>query len=154
MKQPFQIHSMKNNIIPIGCDHAGFEYKQPIIDFLVEKGFEVNDMGTFSVESADYPDFAHPVAQAVNDGEYAFGILLCGSGQGVCMVANKYPSVRAALVWESAIAQFARTHNNANIICLPARFISKYQAIEFVHVFLTTNFEVGRHKRRIDKIGR
>ena len=138
--------------LPIGCDHAGFKYKQPIIDFLKEQGYEVEDYGTMSLDSVDYPDFAHPVSKAVNDGEFEKGILICGSGQGVAMTANKYEHVRAALVWQAPIATFARTHNDANIICLPARFISEEQAKEFVDIFLNTAFEGGRHSRRRDKI--
>jgi len=138
--------------ITIGCDHAGFKYKQPIIDFLISKGFEVKDFGTYSADSVDYPDFAHPVAKGVNDGDYEKGILICGSGEGVCMTANKHQNVRAALVWESSIAELTRQHNDANIICLPARFISEEQAIQFVELFLTVEFEAGRHTRRRDKI--
>jgi len=140
-------------IIPIGCDHAGFIYKQAVIDFLESKGYQVKDFGTYNTDSVDYPDFAHPVAEGVSKGEYETGILICGSGQGVCMTANKHANVRAALVWEATIAQFSRTHNNANIICLPARFIAENQALEFVDIFLSTQFEGGRHQRRVDKIG-
>lgn len=138
--------------IPIGCDHAGFKYKQPIIDFLKGKGFEVKDFGTYSADSVDYPDFAHPVAKGVNNGEYEKGILICGSGEGVCMTANKHQNVRAALVWEASVVEVTRQHNDANIICLPARFISEEQAIQFVEIFLDTEFEGGRHSRRRDKI--
>ncbi len=143
---------MSKVIIPIGCDHAGFEYKEAVKAHLEEAGFEIKDMGTYSADSVDYPDFAHPVARSVNDGEYETGILICGSGQGVCMTANKYENVRAALVWNATVAQFSRTHNNANIICLPARFIAQNQALEFVDIFLSTAFEGGRHERRVEKM--
>ena len=138
--------------IPIGSDHAGYEYKQQLIQYLEEKGFTVNDFGTHSEDSVDYPDFAHPVSKAVETGEFPFGILLCGSGEGVCMTANKHSNVRAALVWNSDIAKLSRQHNNANIICLPARFISVAQAKQFVDLFLETEFEGGRHDRRVSKI--
>lgn len=138
--------------IPIGSDHAGFEYKTALIEHLTSLGHEVEDMGTYSSDSADYADFAHPVARQVNEGSAAFGITLCGSGEGVCMTVNKYPLVRGALVWNSDVARLSRQHNNANIICLPARFISKQQAIDFVDLFLGTAFEGGRHENRIKKI--
>lgn len=138
--------------IPIGSDHAGFEYKQQLIDYLTEKGFEVLDKGTYSADSVDYPDFAHPVAKAVNDGDSEKGILICGSGEGVCMTANKYENVRAGLVWNSDVAKLIRQHNNANVICLPARFLSIHQIFQFVDLFLETEFEGGRHQRRVGKI--
>lgn len=138
--------------IPIGSDHAGFEYKQQLIDYLTEKGFEVLDKGTYSADSVDYPDFAHPVAKAVNDGDAEKGILICGSGEGVCMTANKYENVRAGLVWNSDVAKLIRQHNNANVICLPARFLSIHQIFQFVDLFLETEFEGGRHQRRVGKI--
>ncbi len=138
--------------IPIGSDHAGFEYKTAIVDHLKNKGIEVEDFGTYSEDSADYPDYAHPVAKLVDSNAVEFGIVICGSGQGVCMTVNKYPSVRGALVWNTDIARLSREHNNANIICLPARFISKQQAIDFVDLFLATKFEGGRHNRRVQKI--
>lgn len=138
--------------IPIGGDHAGFYYKEEVIKHLQEKGYDVKDYGTESPESTDYADFAHPVAKAVGDGEFEKGILICGSGQGVCMTANKHQKVRAALVWNSDIAKLSRQHNNANLICLPARFISVQQAFQFVDLFLETEFEGGRHERRVTKI--
>ncbi len=140
------------NTIPIGSDHAGFEYKNAIIEHLKTKGYSVKDFGPYNDQSVDYPDFAHPVSQAVNNGEYPMGILLCGSGEGVCMTANKHQNVRAALVWNSDIAKLTRQHNNANILCLPARFISLQQAIQYVDLFLETNFEGGRHEGRVNKI--
>lgn len=139
-------------IIPIGCDHAGFELKQELITYLESKGFEVKDFGCFSEESIDYADFAHPVANMVEENEGMLGILLCGSGNGINMTANKHQGIRAALCWMPAIAKLAREHNNANILTLPARFISKESAIEMVDIFFSTDFEGGRHQKRIDKI--
>lgn len=138
--------------ISIGSDHAGYEYKEKVVHHLKEKGYEVQDLGPHSPDSVDYPDFAHPVAKQVQEGDVAQAILICGSGEGVSMTANKYSNVRAALVWNSDIAALARQHNNANIICLPARFISVHQAIQFVDIFLSTEFEGGRHERRVEKI--
>lgn len=138
--------------IAIGGDHAGYEYKSAIIEKLKEKGVEVIDKGPFSDASVDYPDHVHPVAQLVEAGEVDFGVLICGSGQGVSITANKYQGVRAALCWYSDIVKLARQHNDANIICLPARFISETMAVDMVDLFLETEFEGGRHKRRVDKI--
>ena len=139
-------------IIPIGCDHAGFKYKAAVIKFLEDSGHEVTDFGTFTVDSVDYPDFAHPVAKAIDNGEFETGILLCGSGQGVAMTANKYANVRAGLCWTNEIVSLVRQHNNANILCIPARFTAIPQAIEMVKNFLNTEFEGGRHQDRINKI--
>lgn len=138
--------------IPIGSDHAGFAYKEIVKQYLKEKGYELEDHGTHSEDSVDYPDFAHPVAKSVSDGESTTGILICGSGEGVCMTANKHQNVRAALVWNSDIAKLTRQHNNANVICLPARFISSQQAIQFIDLFLETEFDGGRHEKRVNKI--
>lgn len=138
--------------IAIGADHAGFPFKQPIKDWLAQQGYEVTDYGTNSTASADYPDFAHPVASAVEDGEFERGILLCGSGQGVCITANKHQGIRAALVWLVELAKLSRQHNNANIICLPVRFIELDTALECVEAFLNTEFEGGRHQTRVNKI--
>jgi ribose 5-phosphate isomerase B len=142
----------KKDVIAIGCDHAGFEMKEFLMTKLSESGFSLFDFGTHSTDSVDYPDMIHPLAKAVNDGQYKHGIILCGSGVGVCIVANKYPKVRAALVWQADIAKLSRQHNDANIICLPARFITDEQALTFVKLFLNTDFEGGRHQRRVDKI--
>ncbi|NQV01434.1 MAG: RpiB/LacA/LacB family sugar-phosphate isomerase [Bacteroidia bacterium] len=139
-------------IIAIGSDHAGFDMKKYMKKKLVEWGFEVKDFGTFSEESMDYPDPIHPLASSIEKGEYQKGIIICGSGNGVAMVANKYPKVRAALCWEEEITSLARKHNNANIISIPARFISNVHAAELVHLFLYTEFEGGRHDRRVKKI--
>lgn len=138
--------------IAIGGDHAGFDYKQALIPFLTGKGYEVKDFGPFSNESADYPDFAHPLAAAVEKGDYNFGILICGSANGVAMAANKHQGIRAAIAWKTELAALARSHNNANVLCLPSRFITLDEAKQFAETFLTTAFEGGRHQRRVDKI--
>ena len=143
---------MQNQTIAIGCDHAGFPFKDPIIAHLKEQGYEVKDFGTYSLDSVDYPDFVHPVAKSIESGESQFGVLICGSGEGVCITANKHAGIRAALVWRDDITALSRQHNNANVICLPSRFISQNDAIKFVDVFLSTKFEGGRHERRVEKI--
>lgn len=142
---------MKNNIA-IGCDHAGFPYKNDIIAFLKEKGYTVEDKGTFSLDSVDYPDFAHQVAQAIVEKTVDLGILLCGSGNGVAITANKYKEVRAALCWEVEIATLARQHNDANVLALPVRFVSLELALQMVESFINTPFEGGRHQNRVNKI--
>jgi len=138
--------------ISIGNDHAGTEYKQAIVKHLESKGFNVQNYGTNSKDSVDYPDFVHPVAHDVEENKVDFGILICGSGNGVSMTANKHQGVRAALCWNKEIAALTRQHNNANIICIPARYTAMQQAIEMVDTFLETSFEGGRHQNRIDKI--
>ncbi|MBV9987395.1 MAG: ribose 5-phosphate isomerase B [Chitinophagaceae bacterium] len=138
--------------IAIGCDHAGFEYKSALIPWLQGKGFEVKDLGTHSPDSVDYPDFAHPVASGVENGEFAFGILMCGTANGVAMTANKHPKIRAALCWQNDVAAVTRQHNNANIICIPARFVSLVLAQQMIEIFMNTDFEGGRHATRIGKI--
>jgi len=138
--------------IAIGGDHAGFEYKEEIIKILISAGWLVNDKGTYSLDSVDYPDFAHPVALMVEEGNAAAGILICGSGNGVAMTANKHHGIRAALCWTEELASLARQHNNANILCIPARFVSLSLAEKMVTTFLETLFEGGRHERRVDKI--
>lgn len=138
--------------IAIGADHAGFVYKEKIAGYLTAKGIDVQDFGTFSTDSVDFPDFAHPTASAVETGKADFGILICGSGQGVNMTANKHQGVRSALCWNTDIARLTRQHNNANIIALPARFVAYEYALEMIDVFLTTDFEGGRHERRVEKI--
>lgn len=139
-------------IIPIGADHAGFSLKQFLINYLQEKGYEVKDHGCFSEDSIDYPDFGHPVAEMVENNPGMLGILICGSGNGINMTANKHQGIRSALCWKKEIAELARQHNDANIIALPARFVSKEEAVEMVEVFLNTSFEGGRHQKRVDKI--
>ena len=140
-------HGLK---IAIGCDHAGFEFKTGIIDALT--GNEINDFGTYSSDSCDYPDFAHPVALAVESGVCDFGILICGSGNGVAITANKHQGVRAAICWNEELAERARSHNNANILCLPSRHISIGLAKKITEIFFATEFEGGRHANRVDKI--
>ena len=141
-------------IIPIACDHAGFQLKLKVIDFLKSQGFVVVDFGTDSEESCDYPDFAHKVGSAINNGTYKRGIVICGSGNGVQMTVNKYPNVRCALSWTPEIAHLGRQHNDANIVSIPARFISTEDALQIVNEFLQTSFEGGRHQRRVEKINK
>ena len=138
--------------IAIGADHAGYEYKAKIVEYLTAKGIEIQDFGTFSTDSVDFPDFAHPTAEAVETGKADFGILICGSGQGVNMTANKHKGVRSALCWNTDIARLTRQHNNANIISLPARFVAYEYAVEMIETFINTEFEGGRHERRVGKI--
>lgn len=138
--------------IAIGCDHAGFEYKEDIISFLEGKGLEYKDFGTYSSEAVDYPDFAHPVASSVENKETAFGILICGSGNGVAITANKHQHVRAAVCWGEELAELARKHNDANIICIPSRFVREGDVEKMVDIFLHTAFEGGRHQTRKEKI--
>lgn len=138
--------------ISIGNDHAGPEYKKAIVAFLEEKGHEIINHGTDSTDSVDYPDFAHPVAEDVENGEVNFGIIICGSGNGIAMSANKHQGIRAAVCWTKEISALTRQHNNANIISIPARFTSVHQAVEMVDTFLTTEFEGGRHANRVNKI--
>ena len=143
-----------NKTLPlaIGSDHAGFEYKEAIKQQMIADGWQVEDKGTYNLDSVDYPDFAHPVATMVSDGSATAGILVCGSGNGVCMTANKHQGVRAALCWTDELAALARQHNNANILCVPARFVTPEVANTMVAVFLSTAFEGGRHERRVEKI--
>lgn len=138
--------------ISIGSDHAGFELKKQIIDYLKNKLFIVIDKGCFSEERADYPDFAHHTAESVIRKESEFGILMCGSGNGINMTANKHKGIRAALCWTSEIAAMARQHNDANVLVLPARYITISEALKCVDVFLSEKFEGGRHQERIEKI--
>ena len=139
-------------IISIGGDHAGVEYKENLIEYLEAQGYQMINRGTDTTSSVDYPDFAHPVAEDVESGKAQRGILICGSANGVCMTANKHANIRAALCWNDEVAALARQHNDANIICLPARFISLDEAIQFVDTFLNTAFEGGRHANRVEKI--
>ncbi len=138
--------------IAIGCDHAGYEYKEAIKKWLSDKGLQVKDFGTTSPNSVDYPDFAHPVASFVESGEAAFGILLCGSANGVAITANKHQHIRAGLCWQNEVASLVRRHNDANIICLPARFVALPLALEMLDTFMNTAFEGGRHGTRVNKI--
>lgn len=138
--------------IAFGGDHAGFEYKTQLLKYLAEKNYITKDFGPFNADSVDYPDFVHPVAKAVECGEFDFGILICGSANGVAMTANKHPDIRAGIAWAAELAKLTRQHNNANILCLPARFISLEVAKECVDAFLETHFEGGRHQNRVNKI--
>lgn len=138
--------------IAIGCDHAGYDCKEELISFLEGEGLRCEDYGTFGKDSVDYPDFAHPVANAVESGISSFGILLCGSANGVAISANKHPGIRAAICWGEELADLARKHNNANIICIPARFVSTEDAEKMLDVFMNTPFEGGRHQNRVMKI--
>ena len=138
--------------VAIAADHAGFRIKEAIIKYLKKEGIVIMDFGCFSEESIDYPDFAHPAAAEVEAGKYKLGITVCGSGNGINMVANKYPGIRSALCWNEEISRLARAHNDANICALPGRFISESEAILIVKTFLKTSFDGGRHKKRIDKI--
>ncbi len=142
--------STKPMRIAFGADHAGFAYKQTLLSHLSQN--ELKDFGAYSTDSVDYPDFAHPVALAVESGEYDLGILICGSANGVAMAANKHQGIRAAICWTVELAVLARTHNNANVLCLPARFISEADAQAICDAFLQTDFEGGRHANRVHKI--
>ncbi len=138
--------------IAIGSDHAGYDHKEELISFLEAKDLPYHDYGTHTKDSVDYPDFAHPVAEAVEKGQAAFGILLCGSANGVGITANKHKGVRAAICWGEELVKLAREHNDANVICIPARFVREGDAEKMVQLFMTTEFEGGRHKRRVEKI--
>lgn len=136
--------------IAIGADHAGFDYKALVIKHLHHH--ELKDFGTYSTESVDYPDYSHPVAEAVEKGDFDIGILICGSANGVAMAANKHQGIRAAICWNEELAGLARSHNNANVLCIPARFITPELALQITDKFLNTGFEGGRHQNRVDKI--
>lgn len=138
--------------LAIASDHAGYDFKEKLKEYLVSKNYTIKDFGTYSTESADYPDFAHPLAIAVEKGEYVFGITLCGSGNGISMTANKHQGIRSALCWNKEISELARLHNDANVCSIPARFVSFDQAKEIVDAFLNTSFEGGRHLKRVEKI--
>lgn len=142
---------MKNKNIAIGSDHAGFDLKE-FIKEKFEKEINWTDMGPSSADRVDYPDYAHQVAESVSKNTVDLGILICGSGNGVCMTANKHEGVRAGLAWEAELASLAREHNNANVICLPARFITEDQAVEIVRAYVNAEFEGGRHETRVQKI--
>jgi ribose 5-phosphate isomerase B len=138
--------------VAIGSNHAGFEYKQAIVEWLKQKQLQVKDLGCTSKDSVDYPDFAHPVAAAVEKDEAAFGILICGSANGVAITANKHQQIRAGITWENEVARLIRLHNNANIICIPARFVALSSAFEMIDTFMNTAFEGGRHENRVNKM--
>jgi ribose 5-phosphate isomerase B len=147
-------HTTFNLALPvsIGADHAGFEYKEEVISYLEAKGLQVKDFGTHSKDSVDYPDYAHPVSTAVERGQAAFGILICGSANGVAITANKHQGIRAAICWGEELARLARSHNNANVLCIPARFVDTAVANQMVEVFISTVFEGGRHQDRVRKM--
>jgi ribose 5-phosphate isomerase B len=138
--------------VAVACDHAGFAMKEELKNYFADKLFELKDFGTYSADSVDYPDMIHPMAKDVNDGKFDFGIAICGSGNGVSMVANKYKNVRAALCWQVELAKLARQHNDANVVSIPARFISQATAELIIETFLQTDFEGGRHLARVGKI--
>lgn len=138
--------------VGMACDHAGYEMKEALKPLLKSLGFEIKDYGTNSSESVDYPDFAHPLAEAVENGTVCFGVAICGSGNGISMTLNKHQGVRAALCWNAELASLARQHNDANVLSLPARFISREIAEEIVKAFFAASFEGGRHQRRVEKI--
>lgn len=138
--------------IAIGCDHAGVDYKDAVKKYLEQKGFTVKDFGTFTKDSVDYPDYAHAVATSVENNETAFGILFCGSANGVCITANKHQHIRAGLAWDNDVARLIRQHNNANVICMPARFVALTLVLEMIDNFIATPFEGGRHENRVNKI--
>lgn len=141
-----------NQMIAIGSDHAGFAMKEYLIAHLEKEGYRFQDFGTNSEESVDYPDYIHPLANAVDKGSFQKGIILCGTANGVAITANKYKKVRAAVCWNEQVVAFSRQHNDANILALPARFISCEEALNFVRLFFSTDFEGGRHERRVQKI--
>ncbi len=138
--------------IALASDHAGYNLKQEVIHHLMAQGAVLHDFGCYSTESCDYPDFAHPLAEAVENGEYDFGIVICSTGNGICMTANKHQGIRAALCWDTPLACLARQHNNANVLGLPANYISTELALQIVDTFFHTGFEGGRHERRVNKI--
>lgn len=138
--------------IAIASDHAGYALKQKVRQFLEEQGAQVTDYGCYSTESCDYPDYAHPMATAIEEGKADMGVAICSTGNGICMTANKHQGIRAALCWDEPLARLARQHNNANVLGLPANFITKEKAIQLVQIFFSTDFEGGRHERRVNKI--
>ncbi len=138
--------------IAIGGDHAGYDLKLKVIEKLEKEGHEVKDFGPYSADSCDYPDYVHPLAQAVEAGEFKFGIVICGSGNGVNMVANKYQGIRSGLCWEPELAEMTRLHNDANVLAVPARYIPEEKGLDIVDAFINTEFEGGRHQKRVDKI--
>jgi ribose 5-phosphate isomerase B len=148
----FEPQEMNNLQFAVGGDHAGFDYKDSLIQYLKDLHIGVKDCGTYSADSVDYPDFAHPVADAVESGEVTYGLLLCGSANGVAITANKHQGIRAGLAWNVEVAKLVRQHNNANVLCLPVRFISLDEAKACLKAFIDTDFEGGRHQGRVNKI--
>lgn len=143
---------MKKKKIALASDHAGYYMKNKVLEYLLKEGYEVKDFGSFSEDSVDYPDYAHPMSEAVLSGEFDLGISICGSGNGINMTANKHQGIRSALCWNEEISRLARAHNDANVCALPGRFINESEAYLIVRTFLNTPFDGGRHKARIDKI--
>ena len=143
---------MEHMTIALASDHAGFERKQAVVRYLESKKIPFTDLGCYTADPCDYPDFAHKIATAISNGEFSLGITFCGSGQGISITANKHPEIRSALCWNTAIARLARQHNDANICSIPGRFVTDGEAVEIVEAFLNTSFEGGRHQRRVDKI--
>ncbi len=143
---------MKNSVVALACDHAGFARKQAVIRYFDKSGIAYADLGCYSDESCDYPDYAHSIAGAISKGQYTVGVTFCGTGQGISITANKHQAIRSAVCWNEAIARLARQHNDANICAIPGRFVTDQEAIDIVTVFLETSFEGGRHQRRVDKI--
>jgi ribose 5-phosphate isomerase B len=141
-----------NKTIAIACDHAGYEYKEYLKSELSNLNYTIEDFGTHSKDSVDYPDYIHPLAKSIDNGQLKLGIIICGSGNGVNIVANKYSSIRSAMAWNTELASLARQHNDANVLALSARFIAKEYALEICKVFLSTDFEGGRHQNRVEKI--
>lgn len=146
------MQNLKEKVIAVACDHAGYKKKQVILNYLTEQGIKYKDLGCFSDESCDYPDFGHLVGNAIDNGEYEVGITFCGSGQGISMTANKHQAVRSAICWIPEIASLARQHNDSNVCAIPARFVSDDEAIAIVDAFFSAKFEGGRHARRVDLI--
>lgn len=143
---------MKSRKIAVAADHAGFFLKEKIINFLKAQKYEIKDFGTYSAENVDYPDYAHPLANSVANGDYELGISICATGNGINMTVNKHQGIRGALCWNEEMSRLARAHNDANICAIPGRYVSESEAILIVKTFLSTEFDNGRHKRRIDKI--
>ncbi len=143
---------MQKPRIALGCDHAGFDYKEQVKKMLNEEAYAIKDFGTFSEDSVDYPDFVHPLADAIERNEHDLGILICGSANGVAITANKHQKIRAAIAWQNEIAALARKHNDANVLCIPSRFVSGEEAKQFVKTFIESSFEGGRHANRVNKI--
>jgi ribose 5-phosphate isomerase B len=143
---------MNNVVVALASDHAGFARKQAIIRYFSENGIQFHDLGCYTDESCDYPDFAHAIAEAVSNGDYQFGITFCGTGQGISITANKHQNIRSAICWNPEIAQLAKEHNNANICAIPGRFVSDEEAVEIVKAYMNATFEGGRHQRRLDKM--
>jgi len=146
------VKNLEGKVIALTSDHAGFQKKQVVLKYFKEKGIPFKDLGSFTNESSDYPDFGHLIGDAIDKGEYEIGISFCGSGQGINMTANKHQKVRSALCWSPEIAALAKQHNNANICAIPSRFVSDQEVIEIVEAYLNADFEGGRHERRVNKI--